>query len=116
MDDMKAKGDAAKAEGIAFAANKDQEGCIAEALVRATQQPELEFMYHAGNSVFLVSCLGAAAPVPGLCDGVPAPGEILDSVNWRIQACTARGYTDTDDQRCHRLLDGVQRHCHPDAE
>ena len=115
FDDMKAQGDAAKAEGAAYAVGRDQTACIDEALSRAMTQPELQLVFHATNGVWLESCIGAASPVAGLCDGVPTRGEIMPTVEWRVRMCDAHGYTDTGDQRCHRLMDAIQRHCHPES-
>lgn len=115
LEDMKAQGETAKAEGAAWAVGKDQGACIDEGLARAMQRGDTEFLYHATNSVWLQSCLEAASPVAGICDGVPDRGEIMPTVEWRMKLCTARGYGENGDQRCHRLMEGLQRHCHPEG-
>ncbi len=111
LDELKAQGDAAKAEGAAWAVGRDQAACVTEALARSAKESDTAITYHALNGVWLQTCLGAATPTPGLCDGVPSTDAITETVTWRLAYCEARGRG--QDQSCQRLLSSIQDHCHP---
>src|SRR5258706_13129218 len=66
-------------------ANADQQGCLDGALAKLSENAG--FTQQLGNNLFLSGCLPAAQPTAGFCDGVPADGEIMKSVTWRMEKC-----------------------------
>jgi hypothetical protein len=95
------------AEAKAFGAGKDGEACVAEALQRV--QAASGFIGEAKVKVFLQHCLSAANVAPRMCDGVPAPAEIMNAARWTLDECARRGKP--NDQRCTRLIGALQMHC-----
>lgn len=111
-DQMIADGEAAMAEGTAFGASTNQDGCIDEGLRKQTSCGELEVMCQAMNGVWVLGCLEAASPVAGFCDGVPRTDDIMETATWRVERCNAAGYG--EDGRCQHIFASVQEHCHPE--
>jgi hypothetical protein len=106
-DNLKKQGEVLTAEAKAFGTGKPGEACVSESLtrLRACQG----FICEAKAKVFLQKCLTAANQTPDVCTGVPPPTEILASARWQIESCQRRGWR--DNQRCMRLLGGLQAHC-----
>jgi hypothetical protein len=103
-----AEGQAAAAEGRAFAAGRSSAGCVGEALARLSRCSGLTCEIK--HRLFLQGCLEAATPTPGECQGVPSGNEIFASARWALAECQARGHA--GEQSCPRVLQAVQRHCH----
>ncbi len=76
-DRIKSSGDAAKKEGLAFAATADAGGCVDEALRRLTVKSGI--IDQALNNIFLQACL-EAAPKPRRRPARPAanPDALID--------------------------------------
>ena len=94
--------------GRAFGNHRASAACLSESFARLDHKSGL--IEDALTGVFLKSCLATADRDPSLCAGVPAASEILASVQWRMAECSRNGRP--DDQRCARLLEAIQDHCH----
>lgn len=96
---------AAGAEGARFAAGKDGQACVDEAVTRVKD---------AGMSAglkaqwFLTGCLRSARMVPEFCDGVPAPEEFVKSVSWNAQRSAEYGLGSF---QAPFVLQTIQRFC-----
>jgi hypothetical protein len=111
LDKLKADGEQAMAEGTAFAAGKTRNECVTEGVARSGRCDGM--MCEVKNRFFVKSCLGAAADVPGFCQGVPPKSEIMKSVQWSLSRCQGGG--GEVDQRCSRVMSEVQEFCNPDT-
>ena len=112
QQDMEHSGEGLREEALSFASNHDQSACVDDALRRTDAcGADLNIMCHAYAGVFLTECLGGASPVAGFCDGVPVTSDVMDSVAWSMRVCAARGRP--SEQPCTRLMQSIQRHCHP---
>jgi hypothetical protein len=100
-------GKAATAEGKAFGQGKDGEACIAESFRR--QKVATGFLGQAKVNMFLQHCLDAATVAPEMCQGVPKPTAIMDSIRWKSDECARRGRA--NDQACLQLISALQMHC-----
>jgi hypothetical protein len=109
LPQLRATGEEAIAEGRSFAEGRNQSNCLGEALRRADRCDAM--MCEVKNRVFLDGCLGKAERVANLCVGVPPPDEIMQSVRWALGLC--QGNDQEANQRCSRLLQTLQRFCHP---
>ena len=107
---LESAGDTSDVEARSFASTHDQNACVEEALRRGDAcGADLNIMCHAQNGIFLTRCAEQATPVAGFCEGVPDPSDIMASVTWSMQACTARGRP--NNQSCNRLMQSLQRGC-----
>lgn len=104
---LQEQGKAVIAEAEAFGKGKDGEACMAEALNRLKSAEG--FIGEAKTKVFLQHCLQAATVAPEMCEGVPAPTEIMKSASWTLAECERRGWP--NNQRCARLVGALQVHC-----
>lgn len=109
-DELMNMGVEAEAEGVDYGVGSDQSGCVGEGLSRLELCGEFDPMCEAENGIFLKSCLSAASPSEGFCDGVPAKNDILESATWAVGTCVNLGRA--QDQACGRMLQSVQDHCH----
>lgn len=105
--ELKARGEAAMAEGKAFAEGKLAEECVTEALRRNQQDDGI--VAGATHKMFLKACLSAAEVPEDFCASVPPRDEIMASATWALDACAERGLP--GDQPCTRLVAAVQEHC-----
>lgn len=112
-DSARAEGERTTAEADQFAAGRDQSACLDEGLRRDDACGQNAVMCEAQVGVFTQRCLDQAAPVVGFCTGVPPTTEIMQSVRWGIERCTALGREGS--QPCGRLMQTVQRHCEAHA-
>src|SRR5580693_5814633 len=78
----------AGAEGTRFAVGKDEQACVDEAVTRA-KAAGMTAGFKA--QPFLTTCLRAARPVAGFCDGVPAPYDVLKVGAWNRQRSSDYG-------------------------
>lgn len=108
--EMREMGVRVQQEAAEFAASHDQLECRDEALRRsdACGAPR-EILCHAGTGVFLRSCLAAATPTPGLCDGVPAGTDIMAGAQWTATHCAELGRA--QDASCPQLVRAIVDHC-----
>jgi hypothetical protein len=88
-------------EGLAFGKTTDDNSCWQEALKRPNPG-SLQ------NNSFLLACLAAARNPPNFCDGVPLPGEMIDSIAWTTERCSKLGVSKVD---CPGLLRTLQTYC-----
>jgi hypothetical protein len=94
-------------EAEQFGKGKDGEACVTESLARLKNCDG--FICEAKMKMFLVTCLNAANTTPETCKGVPNPNELVAGVRWQLAECSRRGFE--NDQRCTRLVQGLQVHC-----
>lgn len=104
---LQEQGKVAIAEAEAFGKGKDGEACVAEALNRLKTAEG--FIGEAKTKVFLQHCLQAATVPPAMCEGVPAPTELMKTAQWTLDECARRGFP--NNQRCARLIGALQVHC-----
>lgn len=95
-------------EGQKFGQGQQRTACIAEGLRRLPSVDGLTG--EVKNNLFTRGCLDAADDSPGFCDGVPATGEIMNTVKWRAGVCGQ--HAELDPQRCQRFLQTWQESCH----
>jgi hypothetical protein len=96
----------ARTAGLAFGKTTDDRGCWQEAVKR--QQSIKEYSTTIKNNSFLLACLAAASNPPDFCDGVPLPGEMIDSIAWTNERCGQLNLSRTD---CQSLLRTLQTYC-----
>ncbi len=97
-------------EASAFAATHDQAACREETLRRVDACEVATLSCFTQGSIFLNRCFRAATPTPGICDGVPAQGDIFGSASWAQHECNDRGHR--DDPRCNQVQQLFQQVCH----
>jgi hypothetical protein len=95
----------AGAEGTRFAVGKDEQACVDEAVTRAKGAGMVAPLK---AQPFLTSCLRAARPVAGFCDGVPRPADVLKSVSWNAQRISDYGLSAFE---APFVLEPIQRFC-----
>jgi hypothetical protein len=78
----------AEADGTRFAADKDEQACVDEAVTRAKGTGMTAALK---AQPFLTTCLRAARPAAGFCDGVPAPYDVLTLGAWNRQRSSDYG-------------------------
>jgi hypothetical protein len=109
-DRLRESGQRVMAEAESFAASHSQDECIDEGLRRKDACGSgMEVICNAEAGIFLRRCLEAAAPTPGLCDGVPPPGEIMAGATWAVGYCAARGRS--GDQQCAQFVRAIVEYC-----
>lgn len=108
-DELVKTAENARADGAAFGARTDNQGCLTEVLRRHKEHHG--FSDAILNNLFLSGCLQASRPTSGFCDGVPKTSEIKDSVSWRLKKCTDAGLSDS---YCSNLFGEVQKYCESD--
>ena len=107
---LKEMGDRAKQTGTEFGTGKDGRACLVEALRQGDGCGGFDIPCEVTAGIFLEGCLETAATEPDLCKDVPPNTEILSSVQFRLATCAALGRQ--ADQRCGRIVDHLQQHCH----
>jgi hypothetical protein len=78
----------AEADGNRFAVGRDEQACVDEAVTRAKGAGMTAALK---AQPFLTTCLRAARPVAGFCDGVPAPYDVLKVGAWNRQRSSDYG-------------------------
>jgi hypothetical protein len=96
----------ARDAGLALGKTMDDTSCWNEAVKR--QINTKDFGASLKNNSFLLACLAAASNPPNFCDGVPLPGEMIDSITWTNQRCSQLELGKTD---CQSLLRTLQTYC-----
>lgn len=97
-------------EGAAFGqAAADQQACIDEGLARSSECGQLGIACGTKAQIFTQGCLYAAPRVPGLCDGVPGPTDIIDTVSWSTDQCAAADQTVNN--FCGNIYGALQGFC-----
>lgn len=104
-DALRAEARSAAAEGTRFAVGNDEQACVDEAVTRAKGAGMTAALNAAS---FLMTCLSAARPVAGFCDGVPRPDEVLKSVSWNAQRTSDYGLSPF---RAPFVVQTIQRFC-----
>ena len=99
----------ARAEGVQFGEETDDEGCLHEALARHKQAGGLARSI--SHNLFLSGCLSTSEQTDGFCDGVPKGTQIVASVTWQTKRCAGAGFTDPS---CRQLFAQVQQYCESD--
>ena len=62
-----------------------------------------------GERVFFDGCLTTSQPSAGLCDTIPARGDVMQGVRWATEQCRLRRLGDS--QCPQLLLTPLQQHC-----
>ena len=101
------RGEEAYREGREFGGRTDSRGCLTEAVERHRRAASFGELF--GTNLFLRGCLGAAAPTPGFCDGVPGQLEFVKTAEWVNGECRRHGLP--PERRCHQLFTQVQQFC-----
>lgn len=102
-----AEGRATQADAEAFARDAEQRGCVAEALSRTDVCDSIRCEIQ--TAIFVTTCLDAARPSGGFCDGIPPRTELVASAQWALERCAE---LDRDgDRSCTRVFEKVQRSC-----
>ena len=96
----------ARDAGLAVGKTMDDNGCWQEALKR--QKGAKDFAATLQNNSFLLACLAAASNPPNFCDGVPLPGEMIESIAWTNQRCSKLELGKSD---CQGLMRTLQTYC-----
>ena len=99
----------AKAEGVSFGKNVDQQSCILEGLRRG-KSSSLTDPSLAVNA-FTEECLKAAKPTPNFCDGVPSYWSMQDN-KWKVEQCRKSGH-DEIRTGCTQVFMAKHRFCSP---
>lgn len=95
--------------GLSFGKQTDDNGCWQEALKREQQIKDYTGSLH--NNSFLLACLAAAANPPNFCEGVPLPGEMLDTARWMVERCARPEMQSLGKSDCEGLLRTRQTYC-----
>ncbi len=110
VPEMRETGRRAYEEGVAFAATHTQSECLDEGFRRHDGCGQgMEIMCRAEARMFLERCLADASETPGICDGVPAPTEIMAGATWAARFCAEHGRG--NDQQCGNFVRAVVEHC-----
>ena len=96
----------ARDAGLRLGKTMDDNGCWQEAVKR--QKDTKDFGASLKNNSFLLACLAAASNPPNFCDGVPLPGQMIDSITWTSQRCSQLDLSQSD---CQGLLRTLQTYC-----
>lgn len=93
----------------------DQNHCIDEGVERSAGCGQMAISCGTQAQLFTQGCLYTAPKVEGICDGVPGPTDIMDSVSWTTENCKDRGQTLNN--FCGNIFGSLQAYCdNPDAE
>jgi hypothetical protein len=106
LNQNKAGLQAARDAGLKLGKTMDDNGCWQEAVKR--QKDTKDFGASLKNNSFLLACLAAASNPPNFCDGVPLPGQMIDSITWTSQRCSQLDLSKSD---CQGLLRTLQTYC-----
>ncbi len=96
----------ARDTGLSLGKTMDDNGCWQEALKR--QKDAKDFGASLKNNSFLLACLAAASNPSNFCDGVPLPGQMIDSITWTNERCSKLELSKSD---CQGLLRTLQTYC-----
>jgi hypothetical protein len=94
-------------EGREFGRTSNSGGCLTEAVERHRRADSFGELF--GVNLFLRSCLDAAPPSEGFCDGVPRPLEFVRMAQWGQEQCRAHGLS--VEKQCGQLFAQVQQYC-----
>jgi hypothetical protein len=104
---LQAQGEILVKDAHAFGQGRPAAACVDDTFVRLGQCDG--FICEAKTKVFLTACLGAADVPPDFCATVPRRSEILRSATWAAGECAGRNRP--GDQRCTRVIAGIQDYC-----
>lgn len=107
LPDLHGVGVEVRKEAELFAKGRSSSECVTEALRR--QSSDGTFMGGVKAKVFMKRCLQTCRPDRDFCKGVPAYGEILDTVTWTMGECARRDRA--NDQGCTRTMEEVIQFC-----
>ena len=106
LNQNKAGLQASRTAGLAWGKRTDDNGCWQEAVKR--QGSTKDFGASLKNNSFLLACLAAASNPPNFCDGVPLPGQMIDSFAWTNERCSK---LDLSKSNCQGLMRTLQTYC-----
>lgn len=98
-----------QAEGLVYGKQTNDQDCWDVALKR--QKQVQGYLGSVQNNSFLLACLAAAANPPKFCEGVPFPGEIIDSTRWTLERCARPEMQALGKSDCKELLTTLQTYC-----
>lgn len=94
---------------------EDQLACIEEGMERSAACGRMAISCGTGAQTFTQGCLYTAPASESICDGVPGPTDVIDTVSWSTGQCKDRGQTLND--FCGSVLGALQIYCDdPDRE
>jgi hypothetical protein len=97
-------------EGRAFGeTQQDAQGCLDEGLSRSSTCGAMQISCVTRSQMFTQACLSTAPETPGMCDGVPKPDAVMDTVSWSTAECKERGQS--GNQFCSNVMGALQSHC-----
>ncbi len=100
-------------EARTWARAHTQGECMDEGMQRVQRCPGIPCQI--GVQTFTSVCLSAAAPTPGLCDGVPGPQDFMATSQWINTRCMAfagpQSAPSEQSMRCRNLVPVLHRHC-----
>lgn len=102
----------AQTEARTWGPGHTQADCIDEGMRRA--RGCTGFSCQVGVQTFTSTCLSAAAPTPGICDGVPHPQDFRSGALWRSTRCPVTGAQSVPDvatRACQQVMPILQNHC-----
>jgi hypothetical protein len=109
-DDLINSAKASGEEGAAFGAEQESaEACIDEGLRRISQCGRMQISCVTSSQMFTQACFSGAPADPALCEGVPDPQKIMDSVSYTTEQCKARDMA--SNQYCPNVFSALQAHC-----
>jgi hypothetical protein len=107
-DEWLASGKAAVQEGQRAGEALQESGCVAQAVRRHVQDPNLTLASSVLSDLALGGCLRASGVETSFCEGVPSNGEILATSAWVASACSQNGLSDV---YCSNLFMKVAQYC-----
>lgn len=104
------------AEGARYGEDaQDQLACVEEGMERSAACGRMQITCGTSAQMFTQGCLYTAPESEGICDGVPGPTEVIDTVSWSTGQCKDRGQTLND--FCGSVMGALQVYCdNPDLE
>jgi hypothetical protein len=98
------------AEGGRFGESADNQlACIEEGMERSAGCGRMQLACGTGAQTFTQGCLYTAPASDGICEGVPGPTEVIDTVSWSTGQCKDRGQTLND--FCASVMGALQVYC-----
>jgi hypothetical protein len=103
-------------EGAEFGRTaQSQETCLEHGIEMSAECGQLGISCGTKAQLFTQGCLYSAPAVPGICDDVPSPTEVIDTVSWSSDHCQERGQSLNN--FCGNVLSSLQAYCNnPDLE
>jgi hypothetical protein len=107
---------AGMAEGARYGESAESQlACIDEGLERSAACGRMQITCGTGAQMFTQGCLYTAPASEGICDDVPGPTDMIDTVSFQTGQCKDRGQTLND--FCGSVMSALQVYCdRPDVD